>query len=136
MQESDIQDAFRNGASGPNARSSHKDYTVGHLSPTSVNTARDLKSQFSFARKPMETLSLQLDIQKYIRNSDRGIEKGDINSQALSLNRYDSGDYNFQAAAQNLVFERVFMRNRIDSGSLLLCSGGISVPLSPFASFI
>ncbi|KAF3434333.1 hypothetical protein FNV43_RR25436 [Rhamnella rubrinervis] len=129
-QESGIQDAFRSSASG------HKDYTVDHPSPTSVNTARDLKSQFSFARKPLETLDLQQDIQKYIRNSDRSIEKGDINSQVLRQNRYDSGDYNFQAAAQSLVFERFFMRNRIGSGSLLLCSGGNSVPLSPFASFI
>lgn len=137
LQESGHKDQFRNNhdASEPNASSSHKDQTVDTLSPTSVN-AQDLKSQFSFSRKPTEALNLQQDIMKYIRNSDRAIEQGDTNSQILRLSNYDSGEYNLQAAAQSLVFERVFKRNRTESGSLLLCCGGISVPLSPFASFI
>lgn len=138
LQESGRKDQFRNNhdASEPNASSSHKDQTVNTQSPTSVNTAQDLKSQFSFSRKPTEALNLQQDILKYIRNSDRAIEQADTNSQILRLSNYDSCEYNLQAAAQSLVFERVFKRNRIESGSLLLCSGGISVPLSPFASFI
>ena len=92
--------------------------------------------EFSFARKSSESPDLQQDIQNYIRNSEKGFKKGDIDLQLVRSNGCDLGEYNLQAAAQSLVFDRVVMRNRIESGSLLLCNGGISVPFSPFASFV
>ncbi|PON81140.1 hypothetical protein TorRG33x02_230990 [Trema orientale] len=117
------------------ASSCRKEPNLDQFSPTSTNAARDLKSHFSFARKPTETPDFQHEIQKYIMNSEKGSKKGDINSLVRSKS-YDLGEYNLQAAAQSFVFDRVVMRNRIESGSLLLCNGGISVSFSPFSSFV
>ncbi|XP_024026262.1 uncharacterized protein LOC21403166 isoform X1 [Morus notabilis] len=120
------------------ASSSHKEPHLDQCSPTSVNAARHWKSPFSFARnKPMETTNLQQGIQKYIRNSEKDIRKGDndINFHLLRSSNCDLDEHNLQAVAQSFVFDRVVMRNRIESSSLLLCSGGVSVSFSPFASF-
>ncbi|XP_015876216.3 uncharacterized protein LOC107412901 isoform X2 [Ziziphus jujuba] len=131
-QESGIENQFKNGHEVSVLMAN----TLDHSSPTSVNTTREWKSQFSFGRKPTETINLQQDIQKYIKSPDRGIEKGEINLQTKKSNNYDLDEYKLQAAAQSLVFERVFMRNRIESGNLLLCTSAFSNSLSPFASFI
>jgi hypothetical protein len=45
-------------------------------------------------------------------------------------------EYNLQASAQSLLFDSVILKNRIESGSLLVCGGGITISFSPFASFI
>lgn len=84
----------------------------------------------------METTNLQQGIQKYIRNSEKDIGKGDndMNFHLLRSSNCDLDEHNLQAVAQSFVFDRVVMRNRIESGSLLLCSGGVSVSFSPFAS--
>lgn len=132
LQESGIENQFKNGHEVSVLMAN----TLDHSSPTSVNTTREWKSQFSFGRKPTETINLQQDIQKYIKSPDRGIEKGEINLQTKKSNNYDLDEYKLQAAAQSLVFERVFMRNRIESGNLLLCTSAFSNSLSPFASFI
>ncbi|XP_062091556.1 uncharacterized protein LOC133797615 [Humulus lupulus] len=121
------------------ASSSNKDSTLDQSSPpTGTNEARGWKSQsqFSFVRKATETPELQQDIQKYIRNSEKGIKKGVLNSQFVRSNGCDLGEYELRATAQSFVFERMVMRNRIESGSLLLCNGGSPLPFSPFASFV
>lgn len=135
---SGTQDQITNSQEGAEITDSnnHKEPILGQSSPTSTNSARDLKSQFSFARKPTETPDLQQDIQKFIKNSEKGINKGNINLQFVRSNSHDLGEYNLQAAAQSFVFDRVVMRNRIESGSLLLCNGGISLSFSPFSSFV
>lgn len=122
LQEPDIENQFTNGHEALGVMVN----TLDHSSPTSVNTAREWKSQFSFGRKPTETINLQQDIQKYIKSPDRGTGKGEINLQMKKPSNYE----------QSLVFERVFMRNRIESSNLLLCSSAFSNLLSPFASFI
>uniref|UniRef100_A0A803QUC7 Uncharacterized protein n=1 Tax=Cannabis sativa TaxID=3483 RepID=A0A803QUC7_CANSA len=139
-QESSIQyqTINRHEAADQMASSSHMDSTLDQSSPTGINEGRGWKSQshFSFARKATETPELQQDIQKYIRNSEKGAKKGDINSQFVRSNGCDLGEYELQAASQSFVFDRMVMRNRIESGSLLLCNGGIPLPFSPFASFV
>ncbi|KAF4384679.1 hypothetical protein F8388_003986 [Cannabis sativa] len=139
-QESSIQyqTINRHEAADQMASSSHMDSTLDQSSPTGINEGRGWKSQshFSFARKATETPELQQDIQKYIRNSEKGVKKGDINSQFVRSNGCDLGEYELQAASQSFVFDRMVMRNRIESGSLLLCNGGIPLPFSPFASFV
>ncbi|PON59700.1 hypothetical protein PanWU01x14_157570 [Parasponia andersonii] len=136
-QESGNQDRIVNSleAAELTASGCRKEPTLDKFSPTSTNAARDSKSHFSFARKPTETPDFQHDIQKYIVNSEKGSKKGGINSLVRSKS-YELGEYNLQAAAQSFVFDRVVMKNRIESGSLLLCNGGISVSFSPFSSFV
>ncbi|KAL5568725.1 hypothetical protein UlMin_025300 [Ulmus minor] len=138
-QELGTREQFPNGNYGAElmTSSSHNEL-IQDQSPSSVNAARDLKSHFSFARRPPETPELQHDIQKYIRNSEKDIKKGGNNLQITRSNnyKYDLEEYTFQAAAQSFVFDRVVMRNRIESGSLLLCNGGIPIFYSSFSSFI
>lgn len=119
------------------ASSKPKEPHLHQYRPTSANKAQDWNSAFSFAHKPTETPDLQQGIQKYIRKSGKDIEKGDddINFPLLRSNNCDLEEHNLQAVAHSFVFDRVVMRNRIESGNLLLCGGAISVSFSPFASF-
>ena len=119
----------------PTASTSYNEPHLDHFSPTSINAMRDWRTPFSFAQKPTEIPNLQQDIQKYIKDSEKGVERSNSSMCFARLNDCDLGEYHLQAAAQSFVFDRVVMRNGIESGSLLLCSGGVSVSFSPFASF-
>ncbi|KAI4332852.1 hypothetical protein L6164_017730 [Bauhinia variegata] len=80
--------------------------------------------QFSFAQKPFETSELQQDIQHFIKKLDEKC----TTIQTVSSNYCDLDAYSYQPSAENLLTDRVLLRNRIQSGSLLLCSGGITFP--------
>lgn len=90
------------------------------------------KFQFSISRKPSGISGFQQDIRNYVKR----FEKDGGNQQRMRSNYYDIDDYNLKNPAQNLLFDRVFYKNRIESGSLLLCGGGTAVSASPFASVI
>ena len=45
-------------------------------------------------------------------------------------------DYDLQEYAEGLLFDRVSYKNRIESGSLHLCTAGIGFSFSPFASVL
>ncbi len=133
-QESGIQGRFIKGhdASGLTASSISKESNIDPVSQDSANSKRGRKFQFTFAGKTTETFELQQDIKKYIRN----FEKHDIDSESDRSNCYNMDEYNLQASAQSLLFDSVILKNRIESGSLLVCGGGITISFSPFASFI
>lgn len=116
------------------ASSSYNEPLLDRFSPTSIDATRDWKSPFSFAHKP-ETPSLQLDIQKFIRSSEKDVKRSDTDSEFLRSSGYDLGDYKSHDSAQSFVYDRVVMKNEIECGSFLLCSGGVSVSFSPFSSF-
>lgn len=90
------------------------------------------KFQFSISRKPSGISGFQQDIRNYVKK----FEKDGGNQLRMRSNYYDIDDYNLKNPAQNLLFDRVFYKNRIESGSLLLCGGGTAVSASPFASVI
>ncbi|GMI83318.1 hypothetical protein HRI_002001100 [Hibiscus trionum] len=95
------------------------------------------KFQFSFFPKPGPICELQQDIKKYVKGFEKDTENINIDSQMIGGNRYDPDGYSFQASQQSLLFDHVFLKNRLDSGSLLLCnSGSFSDSFLPFASFI
>ncbi|GMY23549.1 hypothetical protein FCV25MIE_18790 [Fagus crenata] len=133
-QESGIQGRFIKGhdASGLTASSISKESNIDPVSQDSADSKRGRKFQFTFAGKTTETFELQQDIKKYIRN----FEKHDIDSESDRSNCYNMDEYNLQASAQSLLFDSVILKNRIESGSLLVCGGGITISFSPFASFI
>lgn len=132
-QESDIPGQFMNGddASRLTASSDSKEPKLDPVSQDSANSKRSQKFQFTFAGKTTETFELQQDIKKYIRT----FEKHDVVSENNRSNCYNMDEYNLQASAQSLLFDKVILKNRIESGSLLVC-GGITVSFSPFASII
>nr|XP_023900484.1 uncharacterized protein LOC112012320 isoform X3 [Quercus suber] len=132
-QESDIPGQFMNGddASRLTASSDSKEPNLDPVSQDSANSKRSQKFQFTFAGKTTETFELQQDIKKYIRT----FEKHDVVSENNRSNCYNMDEYNLQASAQSLLFDKVILKNRIESGSLLVC-GGITVSFSPFASII
>ena len=133
-QESDIQSQFLSGydASALTASSSSKENNLDLVSPNSAIAEKGRKFQFSFAGKTTKTCDLQQDISKYIRN----FEKHDIDSEIARSNCYNMDEYNLQASAESLLFDRVILRNRIEPGSLLLCGGSFTISFSPFASII
>lgn len=90
------------------------------------------KFQFSISRKQSGISGLQQDIRNYVKM----FEKNGGNQQVMRSNYYDIYDYNLRNPGQSLLFDRVFYKNRLESGSLLLCGGGTSLSVSPFASII
>ncbi|XP_058226072.1 uncharacterized protein LOC131334819 isoform X2 [Rhododendron vialii] len=89
------------------------------------------KSRFSFSRKPTENAGLRLDITNYIKNIEKEYENGGSNSETSKSNYYDGL---FHGYTENLLFDRVLLKNQIDSGSLHLCGGGLAVSFSPLGS--
>lgn len=103
------------------------------------NTDREWsrKFQFSFSPKPGQVCELQQDIKKYVKGFEKDIGKVEIDSQKTRRNRYDPEEYSLQDSQQSLLFDHVFLKNRLESGSLLLCNGGcIATSFLPFASII
>ncbi|XP_061350252.1 uncharacterized protein LOC133295430 isoform X2 [Gastrolobium bilobum] len=89
----------------------------GEVSSISGNTETGCKS-FSFAQKPSESETSGL--QQYIKK----FEKNVLKLSTKRSNYYDLGEYNFQSSAESWFVERVHLKSRIESGSLLLCGGG------------
>ncbi|XWS08196.1 hypothetical protein CRYUN_Cryun41cG0059100 [Craigia yunnanensis] len=111
--------------------------TRDHFSLNGTDREWSRKFQFSFSPKSGQICELQQDIKKYVKGFEKGIGKVDIDSQITRRNSYDPDEYNLQVSQQSLLFDHVFLKNRLESGSLLLCNGGcIAASLFPFASLI
>lgn len=116
------------------ASSSTKKHPQGQESRVSTNKV--LGRKFSFSCKPSESIEFQHDIINYVKTFEKGIERINIDPETVTTNQYDLDEYNLQTSQQNLLFDRVIFKNRIEVGSLLLCGGGIAFSSSPFASII
>lgn len=106
----------------------------GEVSPNGAISKHSQKFQFSISRKQSGISGLQQDIRNYVKM----YEKNGGNQQLMRSNYYyyDIDDYNLRNPGQSLLFDRVFYKNRLESGSLLLCGGGTSLSVTPFASII
>ncbi|EEF36058.1 uncharacterized protein DDB_G0271670 [Ricinus communis] len=109
--------------------SSSKEPTPDEISLNGSETQRDRSLQFSFADNQNDTLESQHDIGKFVKNFERGMERVDANSNI----RGNLDDYNLQVSAQSCLFDMVLFKNKINSGTMLLC-GGVTTMLSPFGS--
>ncbi|GLT75819.1 hypothetical protein SLA2020_475150 [Shorea laevis] len=108
-----------------------------NLIPNSINRERGRRFQFSFSSlKPSETSELQQDIKKYVKTLDKGIKRVDIDPPITRSKGYDPDEYTLQASREGLLFDHVLFKNRLESGGMLLCGGGVAISLSPFASVI
>ncbi|XP_057980790.1 uncharacterized protein LOC131166342 isoform X2 [Malania oleifera] len=103
--------------------SSNNGHPIGLSSLQGSNTQQSQKFQFSFARKPTENVGLQENVRNYVKNFEKDVQKGNIDSETVRSNHYDVDEYASQASTQNLLFDRVFFKNRLESGSMLLCAG-------------
>ncbi|KAG5539305.1 hypothetical protein RHGRI_019763 [Rhododendron griersonianum] len=114
------------------ANSSTDEPMINQASLSGGNNAElGQKSRFSFSRKPTENAGLRLDITNYIKSIEKEYENGGGNSETSKSNYYDGL---FNGYTENLLFDRVLLKNQIDSGSLHLCGGGLAVSFSPFGS--
>ncbi|KAL3579537.1 hypothetical protein D5086_021041 [Populus alba] len=123
-------------ASVLSATGSSKEPTLDEVILNSSETPYSQRFQFSFARKPNDSIEVQQDIRKYVKSFEKDMEKTGVNSKILRSNHFDLDEYNSQASRQNFLFDTVFLNNRIQSGSMLLCDGGMGVSFSPFAAVI
>jgi len=92
----------------------------GQVSSTTDSTETGSKPCFSFSQKPSETSAIQQDIQQYIKK----FEKNVLKSSTVRSNYCEPLEYSFQSSTESLLIDRVLLKSRIDSGNLLLCSGG------------
>ncbi|KAJ6323230.1 hypothetical protein OIU77_012962 [Salix suchowensis] len=126
----ELADTHSHGASMLSTIGSSQEPALEKVAPDS------LRSQFSFARKPNDSIELLQDIRKYVKSFEKDTEKTAIKSKILRSNHFDLDEYNLLASRQNILFDTVFLNNRIQSGSVLLCDGGMGVSFSPFAALI
>lgn len=110
------------GISQPNLSINNMGPVQDQVSPATSSTQSGCKFRFSFAQQPSETSSeLHHGIQQYIKKFDKNVIKS---SNVRSSNYCDLDKYSYSSSAENFLIDKVLMKNRIDSGSLLLCGGG------------
>ncbi|KAL1346438.1 hypothetical protein AAHE18_08G188800 [Arachis hypogaea] len=100
-----------------------RNYDVSQLC-TVIDTAgspeSSCKSRFSFSQKSPESSGLADDIQQYIKM----FEKNVLKSPNMRSGYHDIREYSYQSPTESLLVDRVILKNRIEAGGLLLCSGG------------
>lgn len=92
----------------------------GQFSSITSSTETGCKPCFSFAQKPSETSGLQKDIQQYIKKFKKNVSK----LSTPGSNFCDLSEYSYQSSSESLLIDRVLLKNRIESGSVLLCGVG------------
>ncbi|KAK7313675.1 hypothetical protein VNO77_38865 [Canavalia gladiata] len=90
------------------------------VTTTTSSAETDCGPCFSFAQKSSETSLQEEDIQQYIKRFEKNILK----STTPRSNYCDLHEYNFQSSAESLLIDRLLLKSRIESGSMLLCGGG------------
>ncbi|OIW06153.1 hypothetical protein TanjilG_01780 [Lupinus angustifolius] len=118
LYESSIQEQSRNMHYDHSQPSSIID-TVGavHGQLTSItgSIGAATKPCFSFSEKPSETSGLQQYVKKFEKN---------VSKLPTTRPNFRDCEYHYQSSAESVLVDRVLLRNRIDSGSLLLCCAG------------
>ncbi|KGN52146.1 uncharacterized protein LOC101207070 [Cucumis sativus] len=103
-------------------------YNLGHTSYKNSNLSKlgEGKAQFSFTKKPHESYGFKHDIGKYIQKEDT------TESRVVSVKHCNIlNDKSLKNGTERVLLDRVVLRNRIESGSLLLCG----VNSAPFSSY-
>lgn len=82
-------------------------------------TPRSGSNEFSFSRGAMETGEVN-NIRHYIKKFGKEFRKESVVSGNVRSS-YNADDYDNESSAEKLLFDRVLLRGRIESGGLLLC---------------
>uniref|UniRef100_A0A1D1ZE94 Uncharacterized protein PF13_0277 n=1 Tax=Anthurium amnicola TaxID=1678845 RepID=A0A1D1ZE94_9ARAE len=75
-------------------------------------------SQFSFSRKPEESVGFY-DIKHYVKKFGKELQAVDEHLNVRSS--YYGDDYDLNVSDESLLLEKTMLRNRIESGCLLIC---------------
>ncbi|WCJ19144.1 hypothetical protein M5689_001446 [Euphorbia peplus] len=103
-----------------------KQQTIDETGIDNLERRRDSMSRFSFGRNQSETLEFQHQIGEYVKNVER-VPKISRSKEC------DMEEYNFEASSDSLLFDTLILKSKIESGSILVCGGGVTISLSPFA---
>ncbi|XP_072080104.1 uncharacterized protein [Arachis hypogaea] len=87
---------------------------------TSVGPHIPSDSYECLLQKSPETSGFADDIQQYIKM----FEKNVLKSPNMRSGYHDIREYSYQSPTESLLVDRVILKNRIEAGGLLLCSGG------------
>lgn len=98
------------------------------------STESERKTHFSFGHKPTESIELQHDIKNYIKTFEKDKGLDDIASEKSRAN-YNVDAYSLLDVGESLLFDKVFLKNRQESGSLHIC-GGVAVPFLPLVHLL
>lgn len=123
------------GNEGSNSSAKHS-CNNNYVNTSSLNNSSGTKPQFSFTPMPSATNSFKDDISNYVKIFSKVSGNESSNSHTVILNHKNTEDYNCEYPMEKLVLDRVTFRNRIESGSILLCGGGVGVSLAPFSSVL
>ncbi|KAJ8899040.1 hypothetical protein K2173_008869 [Erythroxylum novogranatense] len=89
----------------------------------------DRKSRFSFSKESSGTFDSQQQVNKCVKVLEK-------DPSISTTTHYDLDEYSLQASEQSFLFDRLFSKNRMESGSMLLCGAGFAISLSPFTFLI
>ncbi|XP_027158848.1 uncharacterized protein LOC113760465 [Coffea eugenioides] len=115
------------------AHSSSNALTVDQVDKRSKSRGSSEPYRFSFAQKPKENTGPQNNITNYVKHFERGLGTKAAGSD-YTRTVYDTGEFDLHGCLESFLFERVFFRKRVESGSLHLCGGSGSVTFSSFGS--
>ncbi|KAJ4978257.1 hypothetical protein NE237_009037 [Protea cynaroides] len=103
-----------------------KDPYKDQRSLTEIDAEQVGNVQFSFSREQMETKGLFHDIRSYVKKFEKETPNNERDCHTR-LSCYDADAYKSDFLAESLLFDRVILKNRIQSGSLLLCASHIVI---------
>ncbi|KAK1293806.1 hypothetical protein QJS10_CPA16g01272 [Acorus calamus] len=92
----------------------------GHAKLMNLDMLDNENIQSSRTREPLQAGELH-DIRNYIKKFEKEQMKEDNSMVPDIMSRYNVDDYNSSMLAEGVLFEKVIMRNRIESGGLLVC---------------
>ncbi|GAB2287513.1 hypothetical protein Dimus_021888 [Dionaea muscipula] len=117
--------------------SSIEDPSCRSRSRSTLNTLKTqsgLKPQFYFTQKPPDTSTFEQDIRNYGKLFPKENAKSSNSSRGGRSGHHDMNAYSLKVPAEQFLLDRMTFKNRIESGSLLLCGMGVGFPFSSFAS--
>lgn len=105
--------------------------SIDQVDHRNKSTGSSQRYKFSFAQKPKEDMVPQINMTNYIKHFERGINKNAAASDYARLD-YDAVESDLHGCLESVLFDRVFFKDRVESGSLHLCGGSIAVSFFPF----
>nr|CAD1817404.1 unnamed protein product [Ananas comosus var. bracteatus] len=104
----------------PNPHEDCDNQTQCSITVTDLDTPRSGKSRFSFSHQSDQDFEVH-DIRNYIKKFEKDISK-EHKENVKVRSSYNSDDYVSTNSAESLLSDIVILKNRIESGGLLLCN--------------
>ncbi|GAB2214674.1 hypothetical protein Droror1_Dr00019034 [Drosera rotundifolia] len=92
------------------------------------------KQQFSSTQSLSDASTFEQDIRNLGKLFPKEYRKAGDSCHIAASGHVDMDEYSSKVPVEQFLFDRVTFKNRIESGSLLLCGGGMCSLFSPYAS--